>query len=87
VEVHRITRGNNDPTVIAYSAEIHVNCVACGEPFRWTGPYDVGASSDRPCVSPDGTELRAPLRPASGDEDFGLGLGGFIVQVRDETGG
>jgi hypothetical protein len=74
VDVARITAGDNDPTVIGYTAEIRVNCRACGEPFRWTG-VPAGLSPRQPTCSVDGTELRAPLRPASADPDFGLGLG------------
>jgi hypothetical protein len=33
-------------------------------------------------VSVDETELHAPLRPASVDPDFGLGLPGFAIQYR-----
>lgn len=84
VEVTRIAASDDDPTIIGYTAEIHVWCVDCDEPFRWTGPYDVGMAPNRPCVDPAGTELRAPIRPASADPDFGMGLGGFVVQFRDD---
>lgn len=81
VEVNRITAGDNDPTVVAYSADIKVECHDCGEPFRWTGA-PVGASPREPMCSIDQTELRAPLRPASADPDFGLGLPAVTVIAR-----
>ncbi|WP_439947213.1 hypothetical protein [Streptomyces sp. BBFR109] len=55
---------------------------ACGEPFRWTG-VQAGVSPRQPMCSVDETELRAPLRPASADPDFGLGLPGFTVNYRE----
>ena len=82
VDVARIAKSDDDPTIVGYSAEIRVHCANCDEPFRWTGPYEVGMVADRPTVDASGTELRAPLRPASGDDDFGMGLGGFTVVQR-----
>ncbi|MGW4042991.1 hypothetical protein [Streptomyces sp. NPDC004721] len=81
VDVNRITASDNDPTVVGYNADIKVNCADCGEPFRWTG-VPAGASPREPMCSIDETELRAPLRPASADPDFGLGLPGFAVNYR-----
>jgi hypothetical protein len=83
VDVGRITASDNDPTVIGYSAEIKVNCRDCSEPFRWTG-VPAGLSPRQPMCSVDETELRAPLRPASADPDFGLGLPGFSVNYRKD---
>lgn len=82
VEVHRIVQSDDDPTVVAYGAEIRVRCDDCQEPFRWTG-LQAGLRRDRPTVSPDETELRAPLRPASADPDFGMGLPGYAVGFRE----
>lgn len=79
VEVARITKTENGP-VEGFMAEIRVRCANCDEAFRWIGPYQVGSVSNRPAVSADGYELRAPIAPGSSDEDFGLGLGGFIVR-------
>lgn len=81
VVVNRITDTDGGP-VTAYSADVKVNCDDCGEPFRWIGP-PAGLSPRDPMVSVDGTELHAPLRPASADPDFGLGIPGFAIrQVR-----
>ncbi|MGW6292448.1 hypothetical protein [Streptomyces sp. NPDC055058] len=82
VDVARITRSDTDPTVIGYSADIKVNCTDCDEPFRWTG-VPAGLSPRQPMCSIDETELHAPLRPASADPDFGLGLPGFSVRYRE----
>lgn len=81
VAVNRITANDTDPTVVGYAADIKVQCRACEEPFRWTG-VPAGLSPGRPTCSVDETELRAPLRPASADPDFGMGLPGFAVTFR-----
>lgn len=69
--------------VVGYVADIRVQCAQCDEPFRWTGVQG-GLSPAEPRCSVDETELRAPLRPASTDPDFGLGLPGFVVRYRDD---
>lgn len=76
VEVARI-----GTPVTGYAAEIRVHCVECDEPFRWIG-VQAGSSGTRPMCSIDETELRAPLRPASSDPDFGLGIPGFAITIR-----
>lgn len=78
VSVGRHT-GPDEVTVVGFSADIRVNCRDCGEPFRWTG-VQAGWQPGRPMCSVDETELRAPLRPASADPDFGLGLPGFAIR-------
>lgn len=77
-EVNRLAVTEGGP-IEAYSADIRVHCSGCGEPFRWIG-VPAGLRPDRPCCSVDETELRAPLRPASADPDFGLGIPGFAVR-------
>ncbi|MFR0354129.1 hypothetical protein [Streptomyces sediminimaris] len=86
VEVNRVTASDSDATVIGYAADIKVNCRECREPFRWTG-VPAGCSPRQPMCSVDETELRAPLRPASADPDFGLGLPGFAVNYRSPKEG
>ncbi|MFF7901208.1 hypothetical protein ACFZCV_20785 [Streptomyces sp. NPDC007920] len=81
VAVARITASDTDPTPIAYNANVTVQCADCGEPFRWTG-LRAGVSHRQPMCNIDETELHAPLRPASADPDFGLGLPGFAVTFR-----
>ena len=79
-EVARLTASDTDDTVIGFSASLRVHCSVCDEPFRWIGAAP-GLLPDRPCASIDESELRAPIRPASSDPDFGLGLSGFTVRV------
>jgi len=79
VAVNKVTSSETDSTVVGYHADIKVNCSACGEPFRWTG-VPAGSSPRQAMCSVDETELRAPLRPASADPDFGLGLPGYSVR-------
>lgn len=81
VSVNRITKVEGGP-VTGYSADITVSCADCGEPFRWTG-LDAGLSPARPMCSVDETIMAAPLRPASADPDFGLGLPGYAVHYRE----
>lgn len=63
VSVGRLT---DDQTgcVVAYEADVRVQCDACGEPFTFQG-LPAGSSSGHPTVSVDGQELRAPMLPAS----------------------
>jgi hypothetical protein len=77
VEVNRLTDVDGGP-VTGYSADVRIRCAQCDEPFRWIG-VQAGLNSGRPMVSVDETELHAPVRPASSDPDFGLGIPGFAV--------
>lgn len=82
VTVGRIGEGDigsmGQPT--GYLAEVTVACKACSEPFRFVG-LTAGLSFAEPRVSVDGKTLMAPIRPASADPDFGLGLPGFWVKA------
>ena len=79
VDINRIYGGNEPGAPItAFMADIRVRCADCDEPFRWSGAQ-AGVSHQRPMCSVDETELRVPLRPASADPDFGMGLPGFAV--------
>lgn len=49
--------------VTGYTADIKIECVDCGLPFRFRG-LAAGSHYAEPRVSVDGTELRAPLEPA-----------------------
>jgi hypothetical protein len=93
VEVARITKGVTEAEIAAaeggpvngFMAEMHLRCAACDEQFRWIGQFPVGSLPDGPAVSPDGYELRVPVAPGSSDEDFGMGLGGFIVRTHSDA--
>lgn len=82
VDVDRITHGDDDPTIIAFGATLTINCVACNEVFRFIG-MDAGLLPNRPMCSVDESEARLPIRPASSDPDFGLGIPGFAVKMRE----
>jgi hypothetical protein len=82
VDVIRMMKSDDDPEVVGYSAEIRVSCVECDEAFVFVGA-PIGMSPGKPCISPDGTELRAPLRPQTADPHFGLGLSGFIARAAE----
>lgn len=87
VEVNRITTSDDAPTIatiIGYSADIRVSCAHCGEPFRWTG-LRAGLSPREPMCNVDETVMSAPLRPASADPDFGLGLPGYAIGYREAS--
>lgn len=79
VEVNRLCTERGG-VVNAYSATLRVWCTACTEKFRFIGT-PCGLMSDRPACSLDETELRAPIRPASSDPDFGMGIPGFSVRM------
>jgi hypothetical protein len=64
--------------VLGLVVSLQVRCGACGEEFRFTGA-PVGMSGEHPTVSLDEGTLLAPLRPASADRDFGLGVPGYAV--------
>lgn len=86
VAVNRIgTEETPDGMPRAYMADVRVVCADCGEPFRWVG-LKAGVSFGRPTVSVDEAELHAPLRPASSDPDFGLGIPGFAINYRPGDG-
>lgn len=63
VRVGRLTKGDDGP-VTGYSADVKVSCVDCGLPFRFIG-LPAGNHFAEPRVSVDGTELRAPIEPAT----------------------
>ncbi len=78
VDVNRLTAGVPEQ-VAGYSAVVRVQCAGCGERFRFVGA-PAGLSSTHPTCSPDEAELRVPIRPASSDPDFGMGLPGFAIR-------
>lgn len=80
VDVNRLTKDEDGP-VTAFSASIRVECLACHERFRFLGPMEVGDVANRPTVSLDHCELRAPIVPVSAPEDFGLDRHGFTMRA------
>ena len=80
VEVNRLTHGDGGP-VTGYSADITIRCARCDESFRFIG-CPAGLSPGQPMVSVDEATLHVPIRPASADPDFGLGIPGFAIGFR-----
>ena len=62
--VGRLTDTDGGP-VTGYTADIKVECDECHLPFHWVG-VPLGLSPNRPMVSADGLELRAPIAPGEG---------------------
>ncbi len=59
--IARIQKSELEPeTIIAYSADIKIECRDCGQPFEFIGLPN-GMSFYRPTVSINGLELRVPL--------------------------
>jgi hypothetical protein len=82
VTIERVLANEGDAMPAYFMAEITAACADCGESFRWTG-LQAGMSPRKPMCSPDETKMRAPLRPASADPDFGMSLPGFAVTWRE----
>jgi hypothetical protein len=61
--IGRLSHEDGGP-ITGYCAEITVKCSECGLPFRFIG-LEAGNDPFLPRVSIDGTELRAPLEPAT----------------------
>lgn len=81
VVINRIIKSEEDHTPIAFMADIRAWCTDCQEDFRWSG-VPAGLNYGRPTCSVDEKELHAPMRPASSDPDFGMGLPGFSINYR-----
>lgn len=78
VEVNRLTKNEGDP-VEGYSANLTIWCKDCKEKFRFIG-VKAGLLPTQPMCSIAEDELHIPIRPASSDPDFGLGIPGFSVR-------
>ena len=86
VDVNRISGKDAEPEkVVAYTADIRIECRNCGQPFEFFGlPF--GLSFYRPTVSLDNRQLRVPLVLPGTEPPSGLA--GFAVThtVFDEKG-
>lgn len=82
VDVARIAKDDDDPAIVAFTAEVRIRCAACDEAFRFIG-MPAGMLPNRPACSPNEEEARLPIRPASSDPDFGLGIPGFSVRYTE----
>lgn len=80
-DVNRLTESDDSTEVIAYSCDLRIRCDGCGEHFRFIG-VPAGMSPAEPRCSVDEKTLSIPIRPASSDPDFGLGIPGYAIQYR-----
>lgn len=80
VEVNRLTTEGGP--VEAFSADVRIRCADCDEPFRFIG-VPAGVLPGRPACSIDEAVVHLPIRPASSDPDFGLGIPGFAVRYHE----
>lgn len=62
-KVGRLSHDEGGP-ITGYTVDVTVKCDDCGLPFRFIG-LDAGSHPSEPRVSIDGTELRAPIEPAT----------------------
>lgn len=60
MDVNRITPTDDAP--LRFHADVRIACADCREAFRFLG-CESGLRWDRPMVSIDGLELRAPIEP------------------------
>ena len=81
-DVNRLSNTEGGP-INAYMADLRIECAACGERFRFIN-VRAGISSTEPRCSVDKAELHIPIRPASSDPDFGLGIPGFAINYRGQ---
>lgn len=84
VDVNRLTKDDGGP-VAGFSADVRIRCADCQEPFVFRGAT-VGLLPTKPCMSADALELHAPVLPQSADPNFGLGLAGVAMRVREGAG-
>jgi hypothetical protein len=63
----------------AFTAAVRIHCLACDEPFVFIGSLPSGLSSMEPRVNIDGSELRAPIQPASWGRTGLIGYVGFTA--------
>lgn len=80
VAVNRLL--GDDGAVTAFMADVRIRCVDCDEPFRFRG-LRAGLNPARPACSVDESEVHLPIRPASSDPDFGLGIPGYAIGYRE----
>lgn len=61
--IGRLSHDEGGP-ITGYVADVKIECADCGLPFRFIG-LNAGNHYAEPRVSIDGTELRAPIEPAT----------------------
>lgn len=66
VEVNRLKRSDDDPTVIGFTADVRIWCALCQEAMVFVGA-PLGLAASHPTASIDRSTLHAPLRPQFGE--------------------
>lgn len=61
-KITRLTKSEEDLTIIGYRADIEITCLDCHKPFKVIG-LPTGYHDDKPTISFDGVELRVPIEP------------------------
>lgn len=62
VAVGRLSASDTDDTIIAYSADVTIECAGCGLPFEFIG-LPMGLMHTEPTCSVDALEARMPIKP------------------------
>jgi len=65
VNVSRLEDNEASGVITGYTADVKISCLECGQPFEFVG-LEAGLSPFGPMVNVDSTELRAPIKPATG---------------------
>jgi len=79
VKVGRILDDKTETKVEAFTADVTVECADCKTPFQFIG-LQPGLHPDKPTVSIDRLELRAPIQPNDGTI---FGGARFVVKGKD----
>lgn len=62
VAVGRLTESETSDVVVSFSADVHIKCADCGQPFEFIG-LPMGMAHFEPRCSVDGLEARMPIKP------------------------
>lgn len=82
VQVHRLLDGEGG-AVVAYSAEVQVQCAQCLAPFEFVG-VGMGSSPIEPLTDVGRTTLRAPIVPPGAEVN--PNTFGYRIQQRGPVG-
>jgi hypothetical protein len=78
VTVNRLTASETDETVVAFNADVRIQCAECSKPFEFIG-VPIGLLHTEPTCSVDGTQARMPIKPVG--EPMRADLAGFALRV------
>ena len=69
VIITRLKEKESDTVISGYSADLTIKCRDCNMPFEFIG-LEAGLSPFHPMVNVDSTEMRIPIKPATGQLVF-----------------